>query len=77
MAKERAKIGAHGILSEVPKEKEKESQKEKERWIKTMDPSQKAKENNLRMVASTVERRDIANRNVGRSNRMKRKGSDR
>ena len=77
MAKERAKTGAHGILPEVPKEKERASQKKKERWIKTMDPSRRGKESNPRMVASTVERRDIANQNVGRSNRMKQKGSDR
>jgi len=65
------------MLQEAKKEKEKVSQKGKENWTKTTSPSQKEKENNLRMVASTVERQDIANRNVGRSNRMKRRESDR
>jgi hypothetical protein len=63
-----------GMLQEAKKEKEKVSQKGKENWTKTTSPSQKEKENNLRMVASTVERQDIANQECWQKQQDEAKG---
>ena len=63
-----------GMLQEAKKEKEKVSQKGKENWTKTTSPSQKEKENNLRMVASTVERQDIANQECWQNQQDEAKG---